>query len=184
MPDQTIRVRVLDQCLMQPRCQGAVCKLCKGARERRLARNLTCALPAAQTPQRLVSTEHSDQQAGGGKVEHRFGDEGAGQSRPFGGWASHQAAPGWQKRFDPQQNQYGNQQLVFRTQRAIHHIVQPGQKFPLHAEPVCGQCVLQRHRPHPRCLVGILLLQLRDTPSGCGRLAKSIRFSKKITSSA
>src|SRR5664279_1499839 len=94
MPDQTIRVRFLDQCLMQPRCQGAVYKLGKGARERRLARNLAGALPATQAPQRLVGAEHGDQQAGGGEVEHRFGDEGAGQGRPLGGRTPYQAAPG------------------------------------------------------------------------------------------
>src|SRR5664279_790249 len=106
MPDQTIRMCFLDQCLMQPRCQGAVSKLGKGARERGLARNLAGTLPAAQVPQRLVGGEHGDQQAGGGKVEHRLGDEGPGQGCTFGGWTPYQATPGWQERFDPQQAQY------------------------------------------------------------------------------
>src|SRR5580693_5140668 len=98
MSDQAIRVSFLDQCVMQPRWQGAVGEFREGARERGFAWYFAGALPTAQAAQCLVGRSHGDQQAGGWQVEDRLGNEAAGQSRALGGRTPDKPVPAWQER--------------------------------------------------------------------------------------
>jgi hypothetical protein len=43
-----------------------------------------------------------------------------------------------QKHFDPRHSQDAGQLLVVSAQRAAQRILDPGQKFSLNADPVCG----------------------------------------------
>lgn len=138
VPDQTVRVGFLDQRLVQPGGQGARGERREGARERGFAGYLAQALPAAQAAQGLVGGQRVDQQAGGRKVEHRFGDEGTCQGGAFGKRAPRQSLPARHKRLDPRHAQHADQLLVVSAQRTAHRVVKPGQKIFLNAEQVCG----------------------------------------------
>ena len=138
MPDQTIRVSVLDQRVVQPGWQGAGGEGREGPRKRGFAGDLARALPAAQAAQCLVGRQNLDQQTGGWNVEHGFCDKGPRQCRAFGGWTPWKSLPAWQERLDPYQSQHADQLLVVSAQRAERRVVEPGQKFFLNADPVGG----------------------------------------------
>ena len=110
----------------------------EGPGKRRLAGHLTGALPTAQAAQGLVGGQHLDQQTGGWKVEHGFRDKGPCKGGAFGWRSPGKALPARQERLDPHHPQHADQLLVVAAQRAAHRIVEPGQKFFLNADPVCG----------------------------------------------
>ena len=82
--------------------------------------------------------QHVDQQPGGREVKHRLGNERACQSSAFGGRPPWQAVPGWQERLDPSQAEDTDELRVMSAERAVHCIIEPGQKILLNADPVCG----------------------------------------------
>jgi len=146
MSDQAIRVGCLDQRFVQPRLQSARGEGCEGARKRRLAGHLAGTLPATQTAQYLIGRPRLDQQTEGWKVECRFCHEAARQRRTFG-WRT--AWKSWQ------QGRSASIRAIPRTltsclwcplsglpvvsaQRAACCVLDPGQKFSLNADPVCG----------------------------------------------
>ena len=136
MPDQPIRLGFLDQRRVQPGGQGARGERREGARERGFAGDLAQTLPAAQPAQGLVGRQRIDQQAGGRKVEHGFGDEGARQGGAFGKRAPRHALPAGHQRLDPRHAQHADQLLVVSAQRSAHRVVKPGKKIFLNAEQV------------------------------------------------
>jgi len=138
MSDQAICVGFLDQRFVQPGWQTARGEGCEGARKRRLAGHLAGTLPATQTAQYLIGRQHLDQQTGGWKVEHGLCHEGACQRRAFGWRTAWKPWPVGQERFNPRHSQDANQLPVVSAQRAARRILDPGQKFSLNADPVCG----------------------------------------------
>jgi hypothetical protein len=129
---------LLNQCFVQPGWQGAGRKGGKGPGKRGFAGHLTRSLPATQTAQGFVGGQHLDQQTGGWKVEHSFGEKGPRQYRAFGGWAAWKPRPAGQERLDPHHPQNADQLLMVPTQWTAGGIVESGQKFFLNADPVCG----------------------------------------------
>ena len=71
-------------------------------------------------------------------MEDRLGDEAAGQGRALGGWTSDKSMPAWQERLDPSPAEHADELPVMRGQRTVYRIIEPGQKFALNMEPVCG----------------------------------------------
>src|ERR1022692_3237835 len=73
-----------------------------------------------------------------GKLNTAFRDKGSCQCRTFRQRAPGQAGPAGQERLDPGHAKNADQLPVMFVQRATGRVVEPGQKFLLNVEPVCG----------------------------------------------